>query len=85
MSWWMLGFVCLLSALDVAGDDQVAGVVADPDGVEGGATAAAVAVDVQDQVDRTAVPVAAAADEADRVAVARVRACSRSTLIGSRP
>ena len=66
------GVPVLSAALDVAGDDEVAGVHADADGVEGGAEAAAVAVDVEDEVDRAPIAVAVAADQADGVAVAGV-------------
>jgi hypothetical protein len=41
------------AALDVAGDDQVVRVLADADRVVDGADAAAVATDVEDEVDRT--------------------------------
>jgi hypothetical protein len=61
------------AALDVARDDEVAGVHADPDGVVSRAAVATVAVHVQDQVDRAPFAVAAATYEADRVAVPRVR------------
>jgi hypothetical protein len=72
------------AALDVARDDEVAGVHADPDGVVGRAAIATVAIDVQDQVDRPPIAVAATTDEADRVAVPRF-GMFEITLIGTRP